>query len=85
MSRGTCCGNPRISMVARVNIHGSPRKFRGHCHGTSPKSPIMCIGGEGGAQQKSGGEQRLPAADTRCRSCLEHVEPGGRTLRDAIA
>ena len=23
MSRGTCCGNPRISTVARGNTHGS--------------------------------------------------------------
>ena len=37
--------NLRISTVARSNTHGSPRKFRGHCRGPSPKSQIMCIRG----------------------------------------
>ena len=43
MTRGTCRENPRISTVVRANTHGSPRKFRGQCHGPPPKSQIMCI------------------------------------------
>ena len=37
MSRCACRGNPRISTVADGNTHGSPRKFRGHCHGPPPR------------------------------------------------
>ena len=40
MSRGTCHGNPRVSTLARVNTHGSPRKFRGHCCGPPLKRQV---------------------------------------------